>query len=101
MMMKMQNPPHPGEVIREQCLEPLGLSVTAAAEGLGVTRKALSELLNGHSGVSPEMAIRLAQAFGSTPETWLKLQLQFDLAKAETRTKGIKVKRFYEPALAL
>lgn len=98
-MMKMQNPPHPGEIIREQCLEPLGLSVTDAAEGLGVTRKALSELLNGHSGVSPEMAIRLARAFGSTPETWLKLQLQFDLAKAENRTIGIKVKQFYEHAL--
>ena len=69
--MKMHNPPHPGEIIRDQCLEPLGLTVTAAAKGLGVTRKALSELLNGHSGVSPEMAIRLSKAFGGTPETWL------------------------------
>jgi addiction module HigA family antidote len=62
----MRNPPHPGEIIREQCLEPLDLSVTAAAEGLGVTRKALSELLNGHRGVSPDMAIRLSKAFGSS-----------------------------------
>lgn len=97
-MMKMHNPPHPGEIVREQCLEPLGLSVTEAAQGLGVTRKAFSELLNGHSGVSPDMAIRLSKAFGSTPETWLKLQLQFDLAKAEARAHGIKVKRFLEPA---
>ena len=95
-MVKMKNPPHPGEIIREQCLEPLGLSVTEAAKGLGVTRKALSELLNGHSGVSPEMAVRLSKAFGSTAETWLKLQLQFDLVKAEIRTKKIKVKQFYE-----
>ena len=94
-MAKMKNPPHPGEIIREQCLEPLGLSVTEAAKGLGVTRKALSELLNGHSCVSPEMAVRLSKAFGSTAETWLKLQLQFDLVKAEIRTKKIKVKQFY------
>lgn len=97
-MRKMFNPPHPGEIIREQCLEPLALSVTDAAKGLGVTRKALSELLNGHSGVSPEMAIRLAKAFGSAPEVWLKLQLQFDLAKAEKRAEGIKVTRFQDPA---
>ena len=77
--MKMHNPPHPGEIIRDQCLEPLGLTVTAAAKGLGVTRKTLSELLNGHSGVSPEMAIRLSKAFGGAPETWLRLQMQYDL----------------------
>ncbi len=67
--MKMHNPPHPGEIIREQCIEPLGLTITAAAKGLGVTRKALSELVNGHSGVSPDMAIRLSKAFGTSPET--------------------------------
>jgi len=99
-VMKMHNPPHPGEIIREECLEPLGLSVTEAAKGLGVTRKALSELLNGHSGVSPEMAIRIAKAFGSTPEMWLKLQLQFDLAKLEGRADTITVKRFKEPVPA-
>jgi len=83
--MKMHNPPHPGGIIREQCLEPLGLTITAAAKGLGVTRKALSELVNGHSGVSPEMAIRLSKAFGSSPETWLRLQLQYDLWRAKRR----------------
>lgn len=99
-MLKMHNPPHPGEIIREQCLEPLSLSVTDAAKGLGVTRKALSELLNGHSGISPEMAVRLSKAFGSTPETWLRLQLQFDLAKVERRADSIKVTRFSDPAMA-
>ena len=99
-MLKMHNPPHPGEIIREQCLEPLSLSVTDAAKGLGVTRKALSELLNGHSGISPEMAVRLSKAFGGTPETWLRLQLQFDLAKVERRADSIKVTRFSDPAPA-
>jgi antitoxin HigA-1 len=94
--MKMHNPPHPGEIIREQCIEPLGLTITAAARGLGVTRKALSELVNGHSGVSPEMAIRLSKAFGGNPETWLRLQLQYDLWHAEQRAGSIKVTRFPE-----
>jgi len=95
--MKMHKPPHPGEIIREQCLEPLGLTITEAAKGLGVTRKALSELVNGHSGVSPEMAIRLSKAFGGSPETWLRLQLQYDLWQAEKRTENIKVTRFPKP----
>jgi len=98
--MKMHNPPHPGEIIREQCLEPLGLTITAAAKGLGVTRKALSELMNGHSGVSPEMAIRLSKAFGGSPEIWLRLQLQYDLWQAEKRTENIQVTRFPEPVPA-
>lgn len=72
----------------------MGLSVTAAAQGLGVTRKALSELLNGHSGVSPEMAVRLSKAFGSTTETWLALQMQYDLWKVEQRADSIQVERF-------
>ena len=96
--MKMHNPPHPGEIIRDQCLEPLGLTITAAAEGLGVSRKALSELVNGHSGVSPEMAIRLSKAFGSNPETWLRLQMQYDLWHVEQRADSIKVERFHEHA---
>ena len=87
--MKMHNPPHPGEIIREECLAPLSLTVTAAAKGLGVTRKALSELLNGHSGVSPEMAVRLAKAFGGSPEMWLQLQLQYDLSQVEKRADKI------------
>ena len=97
-MTKMHNPAHPGEVIRDLCIEPLGLSVTAAAKGLGVTRKALSELLNGHSGVSPDMAIRLEKAFGSNAETWLRMQMQYDLWQAEQHAGKIKVTRFAVPA---
>ncbi|MCK8604385.1 HigA family addiction module antitoxin [Desulfoferrobacter suflitae] len=96
--MKMHNPPHPGEIIRDQCLEPLGLTLTAAAKGLGVTRKALSELVNGYSGVSPEMVIRLSKAFGGSPETWLRLQMQYDLWQVERRADSIKVTRFPEHA---
>ena len=75
----MHNPPHPGEVIRELCIKPLGISITKAAEALGVSRKALSELLNGHTGISPEMAVRLGIAFDTTPESWLTQQIQYDL----------------------
>ena len=96
-MSRMHDPPHPGEIIKELCLEPLSLSVTDAAKGLGVTRKALSELLNGHAGVSPEMAIRLEQAFGSTAETWLKMQLEYDLWQAKQRAGNLKVTRFASP----
>jgi addiction module HigA family antidote len=91
MSLQMHNPPHPGEVIRELCLEPLGISVTAAAKALGVTRKSLSELLNGKSGVSPEMAIRLSIAFKTTPESWLSQQMQYDLWKAHLKRKKLKV----------
>jgi addiction module HigA family antidote len=77
--MGMYNPPHPGEIIREFCIEPLGLTVTEAAKAIGVTRKTLSALLNGRSGISPEMALRLSKVFGRSPEGWLKLQLQYDL----------------------
>jgi addiction module HigA family antidote len=96
--MKMHDPAHPGEVIREACLEPLGLSVTAAAKGLGVSRKALSELLNAHAGVSLEMAIRLEKAGWSTAETWLRMQLQYDLWRAEKHAGKIKVTKFAMPA---
>lgn len=92
--MVMKNPPHPGGIVRRQCLEPLGLSVTRAAAGLGVTRQALSELLNGHTGVSVEMAIRLSKAFGSTPETWLGMQMAYDLQRALARADEIEVERF-------
>ena len=81
--MDMHNPPHPGEIIRDFCVEPLGLTVTKAAESLGVTRKTFSMLLNGKSGISPEMALRLSKVFGRTPEGWLRLQLQYDLWKAK------------------
>ena len=81
--MGMHNPPHPGEIIKEICIEPLGLTVTKAAEALGVTRKTFSMLLNGKSGISPEMALRLSKVFGRTPEGWLLLQLQYDLWKTK------------------
>ena len=77
--MSMYNPPHPGEIIREFCVEPLNINVTEAARVLGVTRKTFSALLNGRSGISPEMALRLSKVFGRTPEGWLRLQLQYDL----------------------
>jgi addiction module HigA family antidote len=81
--MAMYNPPHPGGIIREFCLEPLNINVTEAAKALGVTRKTLSALLNGRSGISPEMAMRLSKVFGRSPEGWLKLQLQYDLWKTK------------------
>ena len=95
MTMQMHNPPHPGEVIRDLCLEPLELSVTAAAEALGVTRKTLSAILNGHSGISPEMALRLSIAFDTSPESWLNQQQQFDLWHAMNSGDPIKVKRLH------
>jgi addiction module HigA family antidote len=91
--MKMHNPPHPGEVLRELCLEPLGLTVTEAAKALGVSRKTLSAILNGHGGISPEMAIRLSIAFGTSAESWLNQQLQYDLWFAEQTRKELKVKK--------
>jgi addiction module HigA family antidote len=90
--MTMHDPPHPGEVLRELCLEPLGLSITAAAKSLGVSRKTLSAVVNGHAGISPEMAIRLSMAFDTTPESWLTQQMQYDLWHARQLTK-VKVKR--------
>ncbi len=81
--MGMHNPPHPGEIIKEFCVAPLNLTVTKAAESLGVTRKTFSMLLNGKSGISPEMALRLSKVFGRTPEGLIKLQIQFDLWKAK------------------
>ncbi len=93
MSMQMYNPPHPGEVIRELCIEPLGLSVTKAAEGLGVSRKTLSAILNGRAGISAEMALRLSMAFDTSPESWLAQQSQYDLWITKKDKKGIKVKK--------
>ena len=93
--MSMHNPPHPGEIIRDLCLEPLDLSVTDAASALGVSRKTLSSILNGRSGISPEMALRLSRAFNTTPESWLNQQVQYDLWNAMKDSKGIKVKKLY------
>ena len=92
--MAMHNPPHPGGIVKRQCLEPLGLTVTRAAKGLGVTRQTLSELVNERTGVSVEMAIRLSKAFGSTPETWLGMQTAYDLWQARDRGREIAVERF-------
>jgi addiction module HigA family antidote len=95
--MPMKSPPHPGRSIRSACLEPLGLSVTEGAKVLGVTRQTLTKVLNGKSGISPEMAIRLSKAFGSTPETWLRMQLAYDLAAARKDQSKIKVRRQHVP----
>ncbi len=94
----MYNPPHPGEAVKEICLEALGLTVTAAAKGLGVSRKTLSELVNGRAGVSPEMAIRLSKGFGGSPESWLRMQMAYDLWQTRKNVKNIKVKKFEEAA---
>ena len=91
--MPMKNPPHPGEVVREDCIEPLDLTITEAAEGLGVSRKHLSALVNGRAGISPKMAIRLSKAFGGSPESWLSQQMQYDLRQAEEDGEP-DVKRF-------
>jgi antitoxin HigA-1 len=91
--MAMFNPPHPGEHIREDCLEPLKLSVTKAAELLGVKRQTLNNVINGHSGISPEMAIRLSKAFGGSPEVWLRMQMAYDLAQAQQKAETIDVPR--------
>lgn len=91
--MKMHNPPHPGEVLKELCLEPLELSVTRAAEALGISRKTLSAILNGRAGISPEMAIRLSIAFGTSAESWLTQQAQYDLWLAEQHLEHIHVER--------
>jgi addiction module HigA family antidote len=89
----MKNPPHPGLSVRHDCIDPLGLSVTKAAARLGVSRKQLSDLVNGHAGISPEMAIRLDKAFGGGAETWLRLQAAYDLRQAERHAGKIKVRR--------
>jgi addiction module HigA family antidote len=89
--MKMHNPPHPGEVLRALCLEPLNLTVTDAARSLGVSRKALSGILNGRAGISPQMAVRLSIAFGTSAESWLNQQLQYDLWHAEKGRRRLQV----------
>ncbi len=92
--MAVHDPPHPGGIVRRQRLEALDLSVTAAAKGLGVTRQALSDLINGKAGVSIDMAIRLSKAFGSSPEMWLGSQMAYDLRQARKRAHSIKVRHF-------
>lgn len=95
--MPMKNPVHPGAIVRHACLDPLGLSVTAGAKVLGVTRQTLHNVISGKSGISPEMAIRLTKAFGSTEETWLRMQIAYDLAAARKSESKIKVRRQHLP----
>jgi addiction module HigA family antidote len=94
--MKMKNPPHPGRIVRQECIEPLGLTVTEAARALGVTRQALNNVVNLKAGISPEMAIRLSKAFGSSPEVWLGMQTAYDLAQLEKQAGKIKVRRVFQ-----
>lgn len=91
---RMHNPPHPGEILRQLCLEPLGLTVTEVAEGLGVSRKTLSSILNSRASVSPEMAVRLSLAFGTSAESWLNHQLQYDLWQVQKQRKSLRVVKF-------
>ena len=91
--IRMHNPPHPGEILRELCIDPLDLTVTQAAAALGVSRKTLSSILNGRSGISAEMAIRLSIAFNTTAESWLLQQLQYDLAQVEPKRRSLQVKK--------
>lgn len=91
--MIMHNPPHPGEVLKELCLDPLQMSVTRASRALGVSRKTLSAIINGRAGISPEMAVRLSIAFGTSSESWLNQQVQYDLWLAEKNRKRLKVEK--------
>ena len=91
--MRMHNPPHPGEIIKSLCLEPLGVSVTDVAKALGVSRKTLSAIVNGRGSITPEMAVRLSIAFSTSAESWLNQQSKFDLWHAEQSRKRLKVKR--------
>ena len=93
--MEMHNPPHPGEIIKELCLEPLGINPTQAAKALGVSRKTLSAIINGRARVTPEMAIRLSLAFGTSAESWLNQQSQYDLWLAWRKQQDFKVERLF------
>src|SRR5579863_1259100 len=95
--MPMKNPAHPGRIVKHACLEPLGLSVTEGAKVLGVTRQTLTKIVNGRSGISAEMAIRLSKAFGSSAEIWVRMQAAYDLAQARQDESKIKVRRQQVP----
>jgi addiction module HigA family antidote len=99
-VIRMKNPPHPGRIVRDDCLQPLGLTVTSGAKILGVSRQALNNLVNERAGISPEMAIRLAKAFGSNPQTWLRMQSNYDLAQALKSESKIRVRRYRRPEIA-
>lgn len=98
--MPMKNPPYPGETIKELCIDPLGLTITQAAEALGVTRSTLSKVVNGKASLSPEMAVRLSKTFGSTPAFWLQIQLNYDIAQIEQTTDSVHVNKILIPAPA-
>ena len=98
--MPMKNPPHPGLSVRHDCLEPLGLNVTEAAKKLGISRKQLSDVVNGRSGISPEMAIRLDKAFGGGAVTWRRMQAAYNLAQAMRQVGNIEVERIERTATA-
>jgi addiction module HigA family antidote len=91
--MRMKNPPHPGRIVRQECIASLDLSITDAAKHLRVTRQTLNNLVNEKAGISPEMAVRLSKAFGSSPETWLGLQMDYDLAQVEKKASALKIAR--------
>jgi antitoxin HigA-1 len=95
--MQMKNPPHPGEMIGDS-LDELGVSIIGAAKGLGITRQQLHNLISGRSGITPEMAVRLEKALGSTADTWLRMQMNYDLARIREHASSIKVKRFVSKA---
>jgi antitoxin HigA-1 len=95
----MKNPPHPGVVLKSLYLEPLELSISDVASGLGITRKTLSLLINGHQAVSIEMAFRLAEAFNTSPQLWLNMQLNYDLRQAEKKERKIEIRHFWETQL--
>ena len=97
--MPLHNPPHPGGIVRRQCLEPLGLSVEKAAKGLGVSEDSLSGVVNEEAPISVDMAIRLSKSFGSSPETWLGMQMAYDLWQAREFAESVKVEKFAEPAV--
>jgi antitoxin HigA-1 len=88
--MPMKNPPHPGRIVRQECIEPLGLTVTAAAEALGVTRQALNNVVNEKAAISPEMAVRIAKAFGGSADMWLRMQMVYDLAHIDESKIRVK-----------
>lgn len=94
----MNNPPHPGQHVLKDCLEPLGLSVTKGAKILNVTRLTLSNLINGKNGVNPEMSIRLSKAFGGSPQVWLRMQLNYDLAQVQNKAYKINIEKFIRDA---
>jgi addiction module HigA family antidote len=98
-MIELKNPPHPGEIVHQEVIEPLGLSVTAAARILGVSRPALSAMLNGRASLSPDMAIRIEKAFGPKMDHLLRMQCAFDIAQAKRRAGDIQVAP-YQPAVA-